>query len=107
MVIPAIPSPSEFQRITTKGRTVIDFYADWCGPCKRFAPVFEEIAIAMKPKSVGFYKVNVDENEEVCSKYSIKAMPTFLFMENGVEVGRIMGANEAAFRGKLSELRWV
>ncbi len=105
-MIHTIMSQPEFHKLTKTGRSVIDFYADWCGPCKAFAPTFDRYASTLSTK-VSFYKVNVDNNEDICTKYGIRAMPTFLFMENGAVVGTVTGANEMAFRSKLSDLKWI
>jgi thioredoxin 1 len=63
---------------------VVDFYADWCPPCRVIAPIFSKLADDhAKPGQLGFAKVNVDHVKEVAGKYGISAMPTFLFFENG------------------------
>ena len=63
---------------------VIDFFAEWCGPCKMIAPVIEEMEAQMS--NVKFLKVDVDENEDVAAHYQITAMPTFIFIKNGSKV---------------------
>ncbi len=73
------------------GKVVIDFFATWCGPCKRIAPVY--ISLAEKFPSITFLKCDVDEAEEVSLKYIIESLPTFIFLVNGVEHGRVEGAN--------------
>ena len=83
---------SEFDSIIKKpSLTVVDFYADWCGPCKQIAPKFEQLST--KFPSVNFVKVNVDEAKEIASKYSVRAMPTFLFFKNGTKVNEVVGAD--------------
>merc|ERR1712088_55543 len=77
---------------------VIDFFAEWCGPCKKIAPVIEEME--KTETNVVFLKVDVDVNEEGAGAYNVTAMPTFVFIQNGVKVADLMGANEA----KLKEL---
>lgn len=77
---------------------VIDFSATWCGPCKAIAPIFAELA--QDTTGVYFMKVDVDENPDTAAKYSVSAMPTFLFIKNGEVVDRLMGANP----GRLGEL---
>merc|ERR1712170_104298 len=71
---------------------LVDFFADWCGPCKMIAPKLE--AMSEEFSGVVFLKVNVDENEEVAASYDISAMPTFLILKNGVEADKLVGANE-------------
>src|SRR5689334_21453589 len=70
---------------------VIDFYADWCGPCKVMAPHFEKLA-ASHPKAV-FLKVNIDRFGELASRYSITAMPTYAVLKDGQVVEKVVGAN--------------
>lgn len=63
---------------------VVDFYADWCPPCRTIAPIFSKLADDHAVASqLGFAKVNVDHVKNVAQKYGITAMPTFLFFENG------------------------
>lgn len=70
---------------------VIDFYADWCGPCKMMAPIIDELAGVYAGK-VKIGKVNTDENRGVASKYSIMSIPTILFIKNGQVVDTAVGA---------------
>jgi thioredoxin 1 len=81
--------------IPKQGSVVIDFFATWCGPCKRIAPHFEELAKKYHPH-IQFLKVDVDESAELASDFDISAMPTFLFLKNGVIVKRVEGADMAA-----------
>lgn len=70
---------------------VVDFYADWCGPCKMMAPVLHEFA----EKSEGRLKVgklNIDSDEEVAQKYRIMSVPSFLVFKNGEKAGMLVGA---------------
>eukprot|EP00903_Cladosiphon_okamuranus_P005798 g5745.t1 len=79
---------------------VVDFYADWCGPCKQIAPVYKEMAKEF-PKAV-FLKVNVDNNKETAQKYAVQSMPTFVMLKNGKKVDEIKGAGEDALRQAIS-----
>jgi thioredoxin 1 len=76
--------------------------ATWCGPCKAIAPLFQELSEAMP--DVVFLKVDVDENPETAAKYSVSAMPTFLFIKGGEIVDRLMGANPDRLREMIEEL---
>lgn len=69
---------------------LVDFYADWCGPCRLTAPIIEELSQEMS--EVKFVKVNVDENPQLASQYSIFSIPTFLIFKQGKVVGQMVGA---------------
>lgn len=70
---------------------LVDFYADWCGPCKMMAPVVEQLAEEFDGK-VKIGKLNIDENMEIAQKYRVMNIPTFLIFEGGVEKERMVGA---------------
>ena len=70
---------------------LIDFWAEWCGPCKAIAPVIEEIATEYKDK-VKVGKVDVDQNQNTAMKYGVRSIPTMLIMKNGEVVNQIVGA---------------
>ncbi len=70
---------------------LIDFWAEWCGPCRMVGPVVEEIAKEYDGKAV-IGKVNVDENPEISMKYGIRNIPTILFLKNGEVVDKSVGA---------------
>lgn len=86
--------------IPQQGCVVIDFFATWCGPCKRIAPTYEKLSEAFT--NITFLKVDVDESAELVNMYDISAMPTFVFLKNGKEVKRVEGADmtglEAGFQ---------
>ncbi len=77
--------------IPQQGGVVVDFFATWCGPCKMIAPKFEELS-KMYP-SIAFLKVDVDESAELTEKFDIRAMPTFVFLRDGILVHKIEGAD--------------
>ena len=70
---------------------LVDFWAEWCGPCKVIAPVVEELATDYKGK-IKFGKVNVDDNNMVASEYGVRSIPTLLIFKNGSVVNQIVGA---------------
>ena len=70
---------------------LVDFWAEWCGPCRMVAPVLEEIAEEGDGK-VRIAKVNVDENQEIAMQYGVSSIPTFILFKNGEAADRIMGA---------------
>lgn len=85
---------SELSEIPQQGAVVIDFFATWCGPCKRIAPVFEDLADKFYPK-VQFLKVDVDESAELVDMFGVSAMPTFVFLKDGKVVKKVEGADMA------------
>jgi|TARA_B110000914_G_C15343242_1_gene390291 thioredoxin 1 len=70
---------------------LVDFWAEWCGPCKAIAPSLEEISEEMKDK-LKVVKVNVDENPTVSQSYSIRSIPALMIFKNGEKVSEKMGA---------------
>ncbi|KAK5174424.1 uncharacterized protein LTR77_001504 [Saxophila tyrrhenica] len=66
----------------------VDFYADWCGPCKTIAPVYANLSKKHSaPGVLGFAKVNVDHAQDIARQYRVSAMPTFMFFKDGKQVG--------------------
>jgi thioredoxin 1 len=76
--------------IKKKGVVFVDFYAEWCGPCKMTAPVIEQLAA--EQKDVAFYKVDVDQNSELASQYSVFSIPTFVIFKDGQIAAQFSGA---------------
>lgn len=68
---------------------LVDFYADWCGPCKMLSPIIDEIAEERTDITVG--KVNVDENNSLATKYNVMSIPTMIIFKNGKEQARVVG----------------
>lgn len=85
-----IKNAAEYDAVLSGNKSVfVDFFADWCGPCKMLAPVVEELS-AENP-DVKFIKVNVDENPDVASRYGIMSIPTLLVFRNGEQVASSVG----------------
>lgn len=81
----------QFDKIkNTDGLKVVDFYADWCSPCKMLAPVLEELSLEMSD-AVEFVKINIDENLELAQEYGITTIPTLVFIKDGKELNRKIG----------------
>ena len=79
------------QEVFQAGQTVlVDFYADWCGPCKMMGPVVEEIA--NEETGVKVCKINIDEEMAVAQKYGVMSIPTFIAFKNGEIAGKQIGA---------------
>jgi len=83
---------------------VVDFHAQWCGPCKMIAPKIVTMAVEME-EYCWFCKVDVDEAEEITNLYNIQVMPTFLFFKKSEKVGELTGASETKLREKINQLR--
>ena len=83
-------NPGSFKFLGDKP-ALIDFYAEWCGPCKMLAPVLEELSAEYAGK-VDFYKVNVDNEEELAMLFGIRSIPTLIFIEKNGTMHRSQGA---------------
>src|SRR6187401_3378673 len=81
----------ETQALKSAEQAVVDFWAEWCGPCRMIAPALEEIQTALGEK-VKIVKLNVDENPGVASKYGIMSIPTLMIFKNGELASRQVGA---------------
>jgi thioredoxin 1 len=69
---------------------LVDFYADWCGPCRAIAPIVEEIARELSDR-LKVVKLDVDQNPETAMQYGVQSIPTLLIFKNGKEVERLIG----------------
>ena len=101
---PVVVEDATFDEEVTKSSTpvVVDFWADWCGPCKMIAPIVEDLAEEMGGK-VKFAKVDVDSNPQVAMQFSIRSIPTLLIFKDGKPVGQVVGALPKAVLKKRVE----
>ena len=81
---------SDFNEQVKEGITLVDFWAEWCGPCKMIAPILEEISNEFPEYKIG--KLNVDSNPQMAMKYGIRSIPTLFIFKDGVVVDSISGA---------------
>jgi len=81
----------ELEVLQATGPVVVDFWAEWCGPCRMIAPALEEIAGTLGSK-VKIVKLNVDENPKTAEKYGIMSIPTLMLFKNGELASRQVGA---------------
>ena len=74
--------------IPTTGRVLVDFYADWCIPCKRMNPILEDFE---NKSEVAVVKINVDKHRQLALEYGVRSVPCFIYLEDGNERGRKFG----------------
>ena len=79
----------DFDNLISKGNYLVDFYADWCGPCKMLAPVLEEVAQELP--TVTFAKVDVDQDPSLAGRYGIQSIPHLILFKDGQAVDQISG----------------
>ena len=85
---------NNFNNAIANGTALVDFYADWCGPCRMVSPIVDEIAEERKDITVG--KVNVDDENALAMKYGVMSIPTLIVFKDGQEKTRIVGARPKA-----------
>lgn len=94
-----------FQEVLASDKPVmIDFWAEWCGPCRTIAPIVEELAAEYEGKVV-IGKCDVEDNDEITMKYSVRNIPTIIFLKGGAQVDKQVGAcSKEALKAKLDKL---
>ena len=86
----------DFDSAIASGVTLVDFYADWCGPCRMLAPVLDQVSQDVKGKAI-VAKVDIDQAQKVTEDLQITSVPTLILFKNGKEVKRIVGLRDADF----------
>ena len=92
----------DFKKELDNKYLIVDFYADWCKPCKEFEPTFEKYR-AEYP-SFNFLKVNVDENDDIAAEYNVVKVPTIIFFIEGTERYRLNGCDDTMAREYLKNM---
>lgn len=82
-----------FQQEISSGVTLVDFYADWCGPCRMLAPVLEKVAKDVKGKAT-VAKLDIDRAQGIASSFQVTSIPTLILFEGGKEVDRLVGLRD-------------
>lgn len=91
-VIPVTSANFEKEVLNSDKRVLVDFYADWCGPCRMMAPIVEEISEEVE--GVEFYKVNCDDEQELAAKYEVMTIPTLLILRKGEQLKEFIGVTD-------------
>jgi thioredoxin len=90
------------QVLESRVPAVVDFFADWCGPCGAVGPIIDSLSHEYAGK-VSFAKLNVDDNEELASRYDVQSIPTVIIFRDGQVVDRVTGAASAqVYRAKIN-----
>lgn len=80
------------EALDQKGIVFVDFYAEWCGPCKATSPLIDELSEEYRGK-ITFIKINVDSNQEIASTYNVFSIPTFIIFKDGKLISQFVGAH--------------
>ncbi len=100
-----IINSENFENLVATGKPVmLDFWATWCGPCKRIAPIIEALADEYAEKAI-IGKCNVEEDEEMAARFGVRNIPTVVFLKNGTVVDKVVGASpRSTYEEKLKSL---
>ncbi|MCA9487587.1 MAG: thioredoxin [Nanoarchaeota archaeon] len=89
-IIPELTN-GEFEKFTKEGTVLIDFFAEWCMPCVMMGPILEDLSEEFKEK-VKIGKVNIEDNQDLASKFGVSSIPNFVLFKDGQVVEQIIGA---------------
>jgi len=95
-----------FDEKTSEGITLVDFYADWCGPCKQMSPTLNEMA-EQYGSQITIAKVNVDKNPTLSRRFGVRGIPMFVVLKDGQEVKRTTGRKSKQELVRLCEIKGV
>lgn len=90
-----------FKQVIANGVTIVDFYADWCGPCRMIAPIFEELANEWEGKAT-VAKLNIEDSQKITASLGITSIPTIIVFKDDKEVERVVG-----IKGKAELARMI
>ena len=97
-----IINKNEFDQVISSGAVLVDFYADWCGPCKMLGPVLEGLSKEYEGK-VEIVKVNVDNDGEIAQRFGIMSIPTLILFKDGQQIKQVVGFQPKPALVKLLE----
>lgn len=98
-MIKHIQNETEFYDLLKEGKPIVDFYADWCGPCRMLSPILEQVNVET---GIKLLKVNVDKNPEIAKSYGIMSIPTMILFENGKLIEKRVGISS-----KEEIIKWI
>ena len=84
-----------FEKDIKEGLILVDFYADWCGPCRMMTPVLEKVAQELQGKAV-IGKLDIDKAQKIAGQFQVTSIPTLILFSEGKEIGRLVGLRDAA-----------
>lgn len=101
-----ITSTAQFSTVISSSSIVVaDFYADWCGPCKQIAPIYEQLSAQLtRPNKITFTRINTDKQQELAAAYGVRALPTFMIFKNARTIQTLTGAEPQKLSQAIKKL---